>query len=60
MLLIKMNLRNKEIKDIVISHNHVNIIFKHEKRLAPLHLQFKKKQIKRVYNKIKRIERKNK
>ena len=58
LLLVKMNLRNKTIENIVIRNNHVNIIFEHKKEFCPLHLQFNKKQIKQIYNKIKRYEKK--
>jgi len=52
MLIIKMNLRNKEIKDIRIYHNDIKVIFSFNEQLIPLNIHFKKKQIKQIYERM--------
>lgn len=60
MLVIKMNLSNKEIKQTFINNKNINILFESEKGYCPIHLQFTKKQIKQLYNRIVNHERKEK
>lgn len=55
MLILKMNVKEMKITEIIVNHSNIHITFKD---MFPLILDIKKHQIKQIYNKIRNQEKK--